>query len=85
LQDTPADATFAINSAEAVARRSLCLLDAPQPNLYTTLRRACLRFVAPQKHKGESLMDIVFLLAAVLMFAAIVGLVIGCDKLGARQ
>jgi len=30
-------------------------------------------------------MDFIFLSAAALMFAAIVGMVIGCDKLGARQ
>lgn len=30
-------------------------------------------------------MDLIFLSSATLLFAAIVGLVIGCDKLGARQ
>ena len=30
-------------------------------------------------------MDIVFLSAAALLFAAIVGMVIGCDKLGVRK
>lgn len=30
-------------------------------------------------------MDLLFLSGAALMFAAIVGLVIGCDNLGARQ
>jgi hypothetical protein len=30
-------------------------------------------------------MDFIFLSGAALMFAAIVGLVIGCDPLGARQ
>lgn len=30
-------------------------------------------------------MDIVFLSAVALMFAAIAGMVIGCDKLGARK
>jgi hypothetical protein len=30
-------------------------------------------------------MDVVFLVSAVLMFAAIVGMVIGCDKLGVRK
>lgn len=30
-------------------------------------------------------MDFIFLSAAALMFAAIVGMVIGCDKLGGRQ
>jgi hypothetical protein len=30
-------------------------------------------------------MDVVFLLSTALMLAAIVGLVIGCDKLGVRQ
>ena len=30
-------------------------------------------------------MDVVFLGAAALMFVAIVGLAVGCDKLGARK
>jgi hypothetical protein len=30
-------------------------------------------------------MDFIFLSGAALMFAAVVGLVIGCDQLGARQ
>ena len=30
-------------------------------------------------------MDILFLSTAALMFAAIVGLVLGCDKLGGRK
>jgi hypothetical protein len=30
-------------------------------------------------------MDIVFLLAAAVMFAAMLGMVIGCDKLGVRK
>jgi hypothetical protein len=30
-------------------------------------------------------MDVVFLLAAALMLAAMLGMVIGCDKLGAHQ
>lgn len=30
-------------------------------------------------------MDFVFLCSAVLMFVALTGLVIGCDKLGVRQ
>lgn len=30
-------------------------------------------------------MDFIFLSAAALMFAVIVGMVIGCDKLGGRQ
>jgi hypothetical protein len=30
-------------------------------------------------------MDVVFLLAAALMFGAMLGMVIGCDKLGARR
>ena len=29
-------------------------------------------------------MDFIFLSAAALMFAALVGLVVGCDRLGAR-
>ena len=30
-------------------------------------------------------MDFIYLAAAALMFAAILGLVIGCDKLGVRK
>lgn len=30
-------------------------------------------------------MDFLFLCGAALMFAALLGLVIGCDRLGARQ
>jgi hypothetical protein len=30
-------------------------------------------------------MDIVFLIGAALMFVAVLGMVIGCDKMGARK
>jgi hypothetical protein len=30
-------------------------------------------------------MDVVFLVAAAVMFVAMVGMVIGCDKLGVRK
>lgn len=30
-------------------------------------------------------MDVVFLLAAAVMFAAMLGVVIGCDRLGVRK
>lgn len=36
------------------------------------------------KASGES-MDIVFLVGAAALFVAMLGMVIGCDKLGARK
>ena len=33
----------------------------------------------------EGSMDIVFLAAAALMFAALIGMVLGCDRLGVRK
>lgn len=30
-------------------------------------------------------MDLVFLVAAAVMFAAVLGMVVGCDKLGVRK
>ena len=42
-------------------------------------------FLRLRFRKTEESMDIVFLLAAAVMFAALLGMVMGCDKLGAHK
>ena len=63
---------------------SLCFLDAQRRNLYTTLMPCFVRSEATEIALGGS-MDIVFLSAAALMVAAVLGMVIGCDTLGVRK
>ena len=65
-------------------RSPLCLLDARPPNLYTDLRSSILRFTASATSR-EGSMDVLLLGAIALMFFAIVGMVVGCDKLGVHK
>jgi hypothetical protein len=70
--------------AAVVHPKSLCLLYAQCRNLYAILMRRTITFCSLRTPSGGC-MDVVFVVAAAAMAVAMVGLVIFCDKLGARK